>query len=863
MVNRKNIIIFSISICIFSLFFITIAHPVSANIWDSIWSDGGDQETVNFLIKYDDFLSYGNFLTVTFTWIGWIFIKGLYFLTSAVEGLIPETFNLLDFLDDEGVQGITKAVINDLVVVLMVLTLVYLGFKTIIAKEPPNFKSVGVNIFISAFLILGMPTLMSTMQDMSIKFYNSTQTGTNNGQVKSLAWNLIQENTADLLYVSSRGFSILDDPSSKKNSLTPDSFNRVNLTALITPDKVAEVEGNEVKNLAYKLDTDENGKDIADKIEGSAFSFFSDSFDEGYFRYPAKFIPIIIGLAGLFVAYVFTLFVIVTTIIEIGIKKVVGLFVFATDLENGQRTKMVVQDIMNAFMLIAFTGLGLKMYTLFLSFLGNKQPNIFVYTVGIIAATFVLIKGSNTIMRYFGVDVGLKEGFGQLAGAFAVGKTLSDLSKPFKYSNKSTPQDPKSNLPGQGEDKPKSINDLNGKGLGALKNSVNSAGKSFGYMKTRGISGMTEDAIKGTGEKIATGLAQKGKSLSDSAKGIKDSWKEGVEQGQATGESNREKWNGKPKSVNDSKNQAAIESLNSGDPLKNGVKQANRDGQLRTTGEDSIQSINSVKGASNALVNARSNPTLNESNMTDSTMVNKKVEATGNLKLNTEPTKSINPEGTTGTAHNGAITRQTIARDVQTVSNYQTPAARQTVTQDVQSAGFGNGNSVRQPVVQDIRTSSISTPQQAQQNVEQVLSKYRLPAGAYHAVQKVFQEVQNSPSSSPDALKTKVIQELENTPFGTKEPIKQMILQNVQKSFSATPEQLQQNIKQTVEKAENTTSSLNVQQEVKARVTEEITATHEQKDKPTYFGSLFGEPLESYKDKERKRPSRFDFIKHV
>lgn len=815
--------------------------PLKAYAW---WWDEDTGDIVKFLQGHSDWLQYGSFFTVILHDLSWIIIKGLFALSGFLERLIPQSFDLLDFLDDGGVQGITKAVINDLVMVLMVLTLVYLGFKTVIAKEPPNFKSVGVNIFISAFLILGMPTLMSTMQDISVKFYNSTQTGTNNGDVSSLSWNLIENNTADLVYTAEKGFDLISNnaKNTKKNALTPDIFKSVNLSEVITPQAIDDLDSDnkDLQSLKYTLSSDEQGKLTATKIEGSMLSFFSDNFESGYFRYPAKFIPIILGLVALSVAYLFTLFVFATTIIEIGIKRVVGLLVFATDLESGQRTKMVVQDILNAFMLIAFTGLGLKMYTLFLTFLGKKDLNIIIYIIALVSATFVMIKGSNTIMRYFGVDVGLKEGFGQLAAAFALGKTISDLTKkPFR---KNTPQDPKNNLPGQSEDETKSINDLNGKGLGALKNSVNSAGKSIGYMRNRGLSGMTEDAIKGTGKKIANGLTQKGKSISDNVKGIKDSWKEGVEQGQATGEANREKWNRKPKSVNDSENQAAIQSLSSGDPLKTGFKQANRGGQLRTAGEDTIQSINSVNGASNALVNGRNNPTLN--NMTS----NKNVEATGNLKLNPEPTKSINPEGATGTAHNGGITRQTISRDVQTVSNQNSSATRQTVTQDVQSAG---------------RTSGISTTQQVQQNVEQVLSKHRLPAGAYHAVQKVFQEVQKSPSSSPDALKTKVIQELENTPFGTKEPIKQMILHNVQKSFS-TPEQLQQNIKQTVEKAENTTSTMNVQQEVKeAKVSEEITATHKQKDKK-YFGSLFGEPLDSYQEKVKpKRPSRFDFIKNV
>lgn len=345
------------------MFICTEVVNAESGFWGSIWSKAGGEDTVTFLTKYKDYLSEGNFITGVLHSFGWGVVKLLYICTSYIEKLIPDTFNLLNFLDYAGVQGITRAIIDDLIVALMVLTLVYLGFKTVIAKEPPKFKDMGVNIFISAFLILGMPTLMNIMQDISVKFYDDTQTGMNNEQVSSLSWSLIQDNTTDLIYISSIGFSTLENNSYSKNNLTPDSFYYCNLNALITPDTIKDVKGEEIKHLGYKLDIDEKGNAIADKIEDGAFGFFIDNFDEGYFRYHVNFIPIIVGLAALFVAYIFTLFVLITTIIEIGFKRIVGLFVFATDLESGQRTKMVVQDILNAFMLIAFTGLSLKIYT--------------------------------------------------------------------------------------------------------------------------------------------------------------------------------------------------------------------------------------------------------------------------------------------------------------------------------------------------------------------------------------------------------------------------------------------------------------------------------------------------------------------
>ncbi|HCN6340388.1 TPA: hypothetical protein N6Z85_004702, partial [Escherichia coli] len=206
MKNRKKVIVFISSVVTILLFFVIMPKDVYAGIWDNIWDSSGGEDTVKFLQKYQDYLSYSNFLTSILNAIGLGIIKGLYILTAAVEGLIPDSLNLLDFLDNSGLQGITKAIINDLVVALMVLMITYLGIKTIIAKEPPNFKSVGVNIFISAFLIVGLPSLMNTMEEASIGFYDATQTSSNNDENSSLAWNLIQENTTDLLYVSSQGF---------------------------------------------------------------------------------------------------------------------------------------------------------------------------------------------------------------------------------------------------------------------------------------------------------------------------------------------------------------------------------------------------------------------------------------------------------------------------------------------------------------------------------------------------------------------------------------------------------------------------------------------------------------------------------
>ncbi|MER7678434.1 pLS20_p028 family conjugation system transmembrane protein, partial [Streptomyces sp. NPDC096934] len=526
------------------------------------WWEEDTEDIVKFLKGHSDWLQYGSFFPYMLHALGWALIKGLYFITSTLEGLIPETLSLLDFLNDSGLQGISKAIMNDLVLVLMILTLVYIGFKTIIAKQPPNFKSVGVNIFISSFLLLGLPTLMDALQDVSTQFYDATQTS-EDGENSGLSWNLIKENTADLVYVAENGFDLIENDAegTEKNALKPSIFKRVDMAEIITPDSISDIEAedmDELEALKYTLTSDASGEYQALEIDDGWLSFFSDNFDTGYFRFPAKFLPMFVGLTALGFAYFFTIFIFATTIIEIGIKRIVALFVFATDLESGQRTKQVVMDICNAFMLIGFTGLMFRFYTIFLTFLGSSDVNIFIYLVSIVSATFILIKGSNTIMKYFGIDVGLKDGFVQMAGALGVAAGAASLAKKAggsvsnmaskKQDNNST----KDKLADEANEDGKSVNDdlkgQNGpKKLGGLKGSVNSAGKALGYMNERGLGGMAEDALKGTGSGISGAVKQGTKVVSNGVQGVKDSFSEGAVSGALQAQDNKDRWNGSNK----------------------------------------------------------------------------------------------------------------------------------------------------------------------------------------------------------------------------------------------------------------------------------------------------------------------------
>ena len=77
----------------------------------------------------------------------------------------------------------------------------------------------------------------------------------------------------------------------------------------------------------------------------------------------------------------FSAFIIITAILELAFKRVLGVLVFATDLETGQRSKQVLSDILQCYLTVGFQGFGLSMFAMFVNYLNAGEgisTNIFI-----------------------------------------------------------------------------------------------------------------------------------------------------------------------------------------------------------------------------------------------------------------------------------------------------------------------------------------------------------------------------------------------------------------------------------------------------------------------------------------------------
>ena len=521
-VSRKiNWLALSVLVLMISVVF--TRNVVEASIFN--WFDDTKSQTefLNnslyrpYLKKYN-----GDFLSQFGIWLGWAVVKGMFTVTDSIQNMIPDVLDLFNFIESTGLNNVYQSVMNTIVVGLMILSLMFVGYKMITGKGTIDLRSVGTNIVMSVALILLMPTMISSGIQFSKIFYNDATTITNSDD--GVAWSLIKQGVTDLAYINKTDQYSSIDNTEDRNKLTRKNFQQTDLAQVLT-DKVIdkmEKENPAADNLRYELVENSNNEFVATKFSDNFLSTFSDSLKSGYYRYQANLWGISIGLTALAIAYVFSAFVIITAILELAFKRVLGVLVFATDIETGQRSKVVLSDILQCYLTVGFQGFGLSMFAMFINFLNSGQgisTNIFIKTIAYICAVFVLIKGSGTVMRYFGVDIGLKEGYGQLASAFGMGAML--FRKGSNGFNRAKGSGNGSDS-GEGEDrKPE-------KNFGeTLSKKAGKTGRALGYAHERGLSGLASDGATMASERATKPF----KSMRDIANDTKNKFKEGLDDG--------------------------------------------------------------------------------------------------------------------------------------------------------------------------------------------------------------------------------------------------------------------------------------------------------------------------------------------
>ena len=444
-----------------------------ADWWSGLFGEGNaDPKTVTKILQ-----DYGNYLQYqdVFSWICntflWGLVKGLYNLNTLLEKTIYQSFDLKDLLNVAGVNELFQSLISKVLALFCVVTLIYLGLKFFMSKHPPKVKNILVNLFMAMILIFGGSSLIDEGLNISKSFYGDVTAANKADKTGSPAFQIIQNNVIDVSTLLATDPNKVESlPTDKRNAFTAKNFKTANINGIITPDQAAEMADNDksglsdlqkdrLRALQYRLELDDNGKEIPVQISDEGLAKYV--YTSGYRRYISSPGIILAGESSLSVAYLFILFTIVTCIIELVFKKFYLVIAASTDFETGQRMKSAIEDISQSFLLLAFTILELRIYTLMLSGIGDLHAagkiNGFLYVVALIVLTIALFKGSQSVTKIFGVDTSLKNGSNSLLSMFALGNIAKNVGSGAK------------NLASAGKSGLSNLNDIRKNGFGNRK----------------------------------------------------------------------------------------------------------------------------------------------------------------------------------------------------------------------------------------------------------------------------------------------------------------------------------------------------------------------------------------------------------
>ncbi|QTB28884.1 pLS20_p028 family conjugation system transmembrane protein [Lysinibacillus sphaericus] len=396
----------------------------------------------------DVFRALGSGIVYTLSW-----------LNQLLEGIATKIITLNDFYST-GAMGEFMDKARPLIWIVFFIALVVLGFQFMFNKIEKR-NEVLLNIVMALCFIVIIPDLMSNIQ--KIVGVGIEQMNPEN---ETLSSNMIKSNVADVLYYAEHDFQFSSStrgdesspprPASKADSsigTTDYTYaNRFSDSSALHIPFLQKLDFHEDDGWIFKEDwvkelSDETKEVLKTK---SVSTGVGDGYQvedleknavpmtkigrETYYRYHVNWLSLIVSLLVTSIALGITVLKIGRSIFDLAFHKIYGMFIAASDLTGGQRTKKVLVEMVNTFAVIfVMTGL-LQLFVLFVNWANGLKVEIGMFGVILlmIAGAWALIDAPDIVQRMLGIDAGLRNGWQAMMGAYAGGKALTAGAQALK-----------------------------------------------------------------------------------------------------------------------------------------------------------------------------------------------------------------------------------------------------------------------------------------------------------------------------------------------------------------------------------------------------------------------------------------------
>lgn len=374
-----------------------------------------DEQVIDTLHKFSEYLHTAGIFYDPFRIIGWIFVQGIAWILDALENVANEMLLVKEFFQNESVIEFVYS-FRPLLYILLAFSLLYSGYLLIFQRKL-QAETLAINFVIALTIITLLSSAMEKANDFTdeaVKVVNSGALfGSEEGTVSE---NILAENISDLYQFDQTDWADAE----QENSIPMDMVSKLKIT-----------ERFDAKELKLK------NEDVAKKyLSWNGEEAETKEFDQGglaewnneyYYRYSLDWFTIIVTM----LVMAFTLFSIAYKLSRLAFELVFNhllvMIVAPADLHDGQKTKKIIQSILNTFLVIVLIFMSMKLYIFGTAYLADNFEGL-VYVIALIGFSVALLDGPNIVERLFGIDAGLKGGWSLLAGTYAAGKMAANFA---------------------------------------------------------------------------------------------------------------------------------------------------------------------------------------------------------------------------------------------------------------------------------------------------------------------------------------------------------------------------------------------------------------------------------------------------
>lgn len=377
-----------------------------------------DSELISKFKDLEDVFNLSNLVNDALRTVGWILVRGLAVIIDGLEEVTNTILLTKTFFNNPEVVEFVQT-IQPFLYVLLAGSFLFTGYLIIFQKK---FDREGflINLFIT-LLILGLlsPTMIK-VNDFSDEAIAQTKSSDLYSENDSTISNkILLQNIHDLVLYDKKEFKVADQKEKMNN--IPES-----LVKNLRVNEVFNQNDFSLSDTGVKLSESfvmwDGQKAVLGELDQSGVEWNN----QYYYRYHPNWLTILVtlGVMG------FTLFSIAYKLarlsFELAFNYVLAILVAPADLHSGQKTKKVIQSILNTFLVIILIFVSIKLYTIGTAYLADTLDGL-SYLIALIAFSAALIDGPNMVERLFGIDAGLKRGWGVALGAYAVGKGTAKI----------------------------------------------------------------------------------------------------------------------------------------------------------------------------------------------------------------------------------------------------------------------------------------------------------------------------------------------------------------------------------------------------------------------------------------------------